>query len=133
MLALFVAVAIASTPGPPCAGADPAVSDIRLKLVKKRGAPDHYVITTTITNAGAQAQTSAITQRAELVQNGMPVAREPLPALGAGVAYIVAFATDRASALRKTPLPVTVRYVLANGDAARNDCNTSNDVLIKVF
>jgi hypothetical protein len=132
MIALFAAAALAVTPVPPCAAADPAVSDIAVKLVKKR-TPDHYVITAKITNVGALAQVPGIVQHAELVQDGKALLQQDVPALGAGITYVLGFAIDRAPALRKTPLPVTVRFVLTRGDAARNNCNTTDDILTKSF
>src|SRR6185312_6516730 len=132
MLVLFAAAALAATPAPPCAAADPAVSSIAVKLVKKR-TPDHYVITAKITNAGAQAQVPGIVQHAELVQDAKVVSKQDVPALGAGITYVLGFAVDRAPVLRKTPLPLTVRFVLTKGDAARNNCSTTDDILTKTF
>jgi hypothetical protein len=132
MIALFAAAALAATPAPSCGAADPAVTDIHVKLMKKR-TPDHYVVTVTVTNVGSMAQVVGLTQYAELVRDGKVVAEQDVPALGAGVPYVVAFGIDRAVVERKNPLPVTVRFVLAKGDRARNDCNLGNDVLSQTF
>jgi len=132
MLALLVAASLAATPAPSCAAADPAVTGITVTRMKKR-TPDHYVVTATVTNVGGLPQIVGVTQHAELVQDGKVVAEQDVPALGAGVAYVLAFGIDRAVDLRKNPLPVTVRFVLVKGDRARNDCNPRNDVLSKTF
>jgi hypothetical protein len=117
-----------------CAAADPAITDLRSQLIKKRGEVDHYVITATLANVGGQSQTPDIQQRVELVRDGVVLAPQTVPALGQGVAYKVAFAVDRPAAQRSQPLTVTVRYVLVSGDAHQNDaCNSGNDALTKTF
>jgi hypothetical protein len=132
MVALLLAAALSTPPAPSCAASDPAVTDIRVKLVKNKAA-DHYVITGVVTNLGAQEQVPGIAQHAELVRDGKALLQQDVPALGAGVAYTLGFAIDRSAALRKTPLPVTVRFALAKGNAARNNCSTANDILTKSF
>lgn len=136
MLDLFLAfadVAPAPAPSSTCAAADPAITFVGVQLFKKHDAPDHYVITTTLTNIGPQSQTPDITQRVELVRNGAVLAPQVVPALGAGVAYKLAFAVDRPSADRAQPLTVTIRYRLESGDAAHNACDRSNDEVTKMF
>ncbi len=136
LLAVLLVLADASpepTASPACAGADPAITSISSELIKRRSAPDHYVITTTLTNVAAQNQTPDITQHVELVRDGSALAPQTVPALGAGVAYTLAFAVYRPSAERSKPLTVTVRYVLDSGDAVRNACNRANDELTKTF
>ncbi len=133
MFALLIAADVAApTPAATCAAADPAVTSLTSQLFKKRG-NDHYVITATLTNLGAQSQTPDITQRVELVRDGTVSAPQTVPALGAGVAYKLAFAVDRAAGERAQPLTVTVRYVLTSGDPARNACNRSNDEITQTF
>jgi hypothetical protein len=67
------------------------------------------------------------------VRDGAVLAPQTVPALGAGVAYTLAFAVYRPTSGRSNPLTVTVRYVLASGAAARNACNQANDELTKTF
>jgi hypothetical protein len=134
MLGVLIAADVASPqPAATCAAADPAVTSLASQRFKKRGGVDHYVITTTVTNLGKESQTPDITQRVELVRNGTVLAPQSLPALGAGVAYTLAFAVDRPANQRSQPLTVTLRYVLTSGDAARNACNRSNDEITKSF
>jgi hypothetical protein len=134
MFALLIAAAIVSPiPAATCAAADPAVTSVTSQLLKKRGANDHYVITATLANIGAQSQTPDITQRVELVLDGAVLAPQIVPALGRGVSYKVAFAVDRPAGQRAAPLTVTIRYVLASGDPAFNACNRSNDEITKTF
>lgn len=135
MFALLIAAAdvAAPTPAATCAAADPAVTNVVTQQFKKRGGNDHYLITATLTNIGAQSQTPDITQRVELVRNGVVLAPQTVPALGAGVAYKVAFAVDRPTGERGKPLTVTVRYVLVSGDAAHNACDRANDEVTKTF
>jgi hypothetical protein len=116
-----------------CAAADPAVTSLTSQLFKKKGGLDHYVITTIVTNVGRESQTPDIAQRIELVRNGKVLAPQAFPALGAGVAYTLAFAVDRPAAERSDPLTVTVRYLLTTGDPARNACDRSNDEITKTF
>ena len=106
LLAVLLVLADASpepTASPACAGADPAITSISSELIKRRSAPDHYVITTTLTNVAAQNQTPDITQHVELVRDGSALAPQTVPALGAGVAYTLAFAVYRPSAERSKP------------------------------
>jgi hypothetical protein len=134
MFVLLIAADVAvPTPAATCAAADPAVTNVAAQLFKRRGGTDHYVITATLTNLGAQSQTPDITQRIELVRDGAVQAPQTVPALGPGVGYKVAFAVDRAAGERAQLLTVTVRYVLTSGDAAHNACNRSNDEVTKTF
>lgn len=133
MFALLLADVASPAPAPTCAAADPAVTSLTSQLFKKRGGVDHYVITTTVTNVGAQSQTPDITQRVELLRNGAVLAPQTVPALGAGVAYKLAFAVDRPVSERDHPLTVTIRYVLASGDPAHNACDRANDEVTKTF
>ena len=134
MLALlFAVIATSPTPAAACTAADPAVTNLTSQMFKKRGGVDHYVITTTVTNIGPQSQTPDITQHVELLRDGIVLAPQTLPALGAGVAYKLAFAVDRPASQRAQPLTVTVRYVLTSGDAVDNACNRSNDEITKTF
>jgi hypothetical protein len=131
---LLAAADVASPPAAKvCAAADPAVTSFTSELLKKRGGVDHYVLTMTITNVGGQSQTPDITQRVELLRDGVVLAPQSLPALAAGAAYTLAFAVDRPAADRSRPLTVTVRYELTSGDPARNACDRSNDALTKSF
>jgi len=134
MFALLIAAAdTAPTPAATCAAADPAVTNVVSQRFKRRDGDDHYVITATLTNLGARSQTPDITQRVELVRNGAVLAPQTVPALGAGVAYKIAFAVNRPAGERAQPLIVTVRYVLMSGDAAHNACDRSNDEITKTF
>ncbi len=126
-------VAVAAPVQRACPAADPAITDLSAQLIKKSTSPDHYVIATTLSNVGSLGQTPDITQRVELVRNGVVLAPQTVPALDAGVAYPVAFAVYRPVSERSQPLTVTVRYVLETGDAARNACNRANDQRTKTF
>ena len=126
-------VAVTAPAQSACPAADPAITDLSAQLIKKSNAPDHYVITTTLSNIGSLGQTPDITQRVELLRNGVVLAPQTVPALDAGVAYPVAFAVYRPAAERSQPLTVTVRYVLQTGDATRNACNRANDQRTKTF
>lgn len=136
MIAMFAALLLAAAPAvssvPGCASADPAVTDVKTKLVKKRGA-DHYVVSAIVANIGRLAQEPGLSQRVELLREKTVLAPQPIPSLGARVNYLVAFSFDRPSADRKKPMPLSVRYVLARGGSARNNCSTTNDTLAKTF
>jgi hypothetical protein len=129
----FVADVPSPAPSSSCTTADPSVTSLTSQLFKKKGGVDHYVITTTVTNIGPESQTPDIGQRVELLRNGVVLAPQSLPALGAGVAYKLAFAVDRPASERSQPLTVTLRYVLTSGDRARNACDTTNDEITKTF
>jgi hypothetical protein len=134
MILALLAVLLSASPAPAtCAGSDPEVTDLSMKLVKRRNFDDHYVLTAGITNVGAQTQEPGIVQHVALVRDGKVLAPQSVPALGAGVRYIVAFAIDRPASQRKEPLEVMVRYVLDKGDVARNNCRNTSDSLTKVF
>lgn len=135
MLAVFLAIAAASAvqPSAVCTGADPAITYVGAQLIKRSNAPDHYVIESTITNTGSHGQTPDIAQQVVLIRNGVAFAPQTVPALGAGIAYKLAFAVYRPIAQRSEPLTVTIRYVLTAGDRTLNACNRSNDELTKTF
>ena len=130
--ALFPSIALlAVAPVCPTAAADIAVTEIRLKVVRQRlsDSPDHYIVTGVVTNTGGLAQTPGIGQSIALVRDGRVLATQAVPALGAGVAYTVAFAVDRPRAERGAPFPATLRYHLERGDRLRNDCSGTNNTL----
>jgi hypothetical protein len=130
---LLLLAGLAASPEPDCDGADPASTNVTSQLFKRHGGDDHFVITATITNVGRRSQTTDITQRVDLLRGGVVLAPQSVPALGAGVAYKLAFAVDRPSGQRSQPLTLTLRYVLSSGDSARNACNRSNDEITKTF
>lgn len=130
---LLAAVLAAASPAPsPCPGADIAVTDLKMSVVKGP-AEDRVLITADLTNVGQQAQRPNIQQRAELLRDGRVLARQPLPALAAGVTYPLQFRIFRSSSARKDPLMVLVRYVPLSGDADAPSCPRANDSLQKTF
>lgn len=139
MLVAFLAMVLfavipqtTATAGPACAAADPAMTDIKSKLVRRRGT-DHYVITATVTNLGELAQGPGLVQHVVLLRGENELAPQSIPSLGSGVDYIVAFAIDRPPHDRKKPLALGVRYVLEAGDRTRNNCFSTDDTLAKIF
>ncbi|MGB8267672.1 MAG: hypothetical protein WCE44_15210 [Candidatus Velthaea sp.] len=120
-----------SAPG--CRAADIAVTDLSAKVIKQHGKSDHYLITGNVKNVGHHTQAVGTTQRVELVRDGKVLAPEPIPALDADVSYIVSFSLDRPVSERGKPLVLTLRYVLDDKSAPKNDCSNANDSLTKTF
>lgn len=121
---LLLAAALAS----PCA--DLTVADPRLKIVRLRGGYDNEIVSVTVRNRGAEAQRVGIAQHLELVRAGEVIGSQPLPALGPQRNYVVAFRLQVPHQRKRSPLLLTFRYVLDRSEsAARNNCDTTNDLL----
>ncbi|MGA2392109.1 MAG: hypothetical protein ABSH03_02010 [Candidatus Lustribacter sp.] len=140
MIAAFLAGMLAfasSGPGPLCPGADISVTDLQIKVIKgspRTATADRLLITGVFANVGNLAQQPRVAQHAELVRDGSVVAKQPLPALAAGVAYPLQFRIFRDTSQRTDPIEVLVRYVLDDKNRApRNNCSATNDSLTKTF
>jgi hypothetical protein len=140
MIGLFLAGVLAlATPTPsPCPGSDISVTDLQIKVIKGNAktatADDRLLITGTFTNVGTESQQPNLEQHAELLRDGVVVATQPLPALGAHVAYPLQFRIFRATSQRTDPVMVLVRYVLDDKRRPqRNNCSGANDSLQKTF
>jgi hypothetical protein len=139
MIGLFLAgvLALAAPTPSPCPGSDISVTDLQIKVIKgnaKTATADRLLITGTFTNVGTESQQPNLAQHAELLRDGVIVATQPLPALGAHVAYPLQFRIFRATTQRTDPVEVLVRYVLDDKrNALRNNCSGINDSLQKTF
>lgn len=138
MLAALLAGILAYTATAPiCRGADISVTDLQIKVVNgshRSADSDRLLITGVFTNIGMLPQQPHVAQHAELVRDGNVVARQPLPALAAGVARPLYFRIKRETSQRTDPLEVLVRYVLDDKHhALRNNCSLANDSLTKTF
>jgi hypothetical protein len=127
-----------ATPAPePCSGSDISVTDLQIKVIKgsaKTATADRLLITGTFTNVGLESQQPNLAQHAELLRDGVVVATQQLPALGARVAYPLQFRIFRATTARTDPVMVLVRYVLDDKRRPlRNNCSGVNDSLQKTF
>jgi hypothetical protein len=92
------------------------------------------LITADLTNVGVQPQTPHVPQHAELLRDGVVVAKQPLPALAGGVTYPMQFRLFRDLNSRQDPLEVLVRYVLDDRrDELSMNCSVANDALQKIF
>lgn len=139
MIAAILAglLAVASPAPPLCPGADISVTDLQIKVIKgsaKTATADRLLITGVFTNVGDRAQQPGTAQHAELLRDGNVVAKQPLPALAAGVAYPLQFRIFRDTSQRTDPIGVLVRYVIDDKRRApRNNCSATNDSLTKTF
>jgi hypothetical protein len=136
LLAGMVAQA-APLASPSCRAGDISVTDLRIKVIKgsaRTATADRLLITGNFTNVGGASQVPHTAQHAELLRNGVIVARQPLPALAAGVTYPLQFRIFRDTAASTDPIGLLVRYVLDDkSQIARNNCSTTNDSLQKTF
>jgi hypothetical protein len=137
MIALLLAAAVGASPAP-CRGADISVTALHLKVIKgstssKNATADRLLITGDFTNIGDLAQEPHTPQHAELLRDGSVVAKQPLPALAAGVTYPLQFRIFRDTSQRTDPIEVLVRYVLDDRTSHRNNCLAANDSLQKVY
>jgi hypothetical protein len=121
---LATALAFASCPS------DPLIANPRLKIVRARErAFDHYIVTVDVKNKGSVAQPPGTSQHLELVQNGNVLGAQPVPVLGMQESYAAAFRVRLPHQSPRPPFAVAFRYVLDTHNAARANCNTSNDRL----
>jgi len=137
MIAAFLAGILAMASPAPCPGSDISVTDLQIKVIKgsaKAATADRLLITGVFSNIGALPQQPHLAQHAELLRDGNVVAKQPLPALAAGVVYPLQFRIFRDTSQRTDPIEVLVRYVLDDPKrATRNNCASSNDSLTKTF
>jgi hypothetical protein len=134
MLAALLSYALlAATPACPAEAADMMITEIRVKVVRHRQEPDHYIITGIVKNTGGLSQLPGIAQSVGLVRDGRVLAQQAVPTLGAGVGYTVAFSVERPRDERGTPFPVTLQYVFERGDRLRNDCSGTKNSLTQTF
>jgi hypothetical protein len=135
--AILAGVLAMASPAPPCPGSDISVTDLQIKVIKgsaKAATADRLLITGVFSNIGAMPQERHVAQHAELLRDGNVVAKQPLPALAAGVVYPLQFRIFRDTSQRTDPIEVLVRYVLDDPKRApRNNCAQSNDSLTKTF
>jgi len=129
-LALFGASPAPAAP-PPCPAADAALSSLRIKVVAKRGKPDHIIVTGTVTNVGQRDQSADVRQSVVLLRNRIRVGTQIVPALPANGSLDIAFTIDRPHAERSLPLPLGMQLV--PDDQARNDCTRANNLIEKTF
>jgi hypothetical protein len=109
---------------------DPLIANPRLKIVRARErAFDHYIVTVDVKNDGLQAQPAGTAQHLELVQRGRVLGAQPIPLLGMQESYAAAFRVRLPHQSPRSPFVVEFRYVLDTRNAARADCNGSNDRL----
>ncbi len=129
MLAVLLATAVATTP-PGLCPSDPLIANPSLKIVRARDrAFDHYIVTVDVKNAGRVGQPPATAQHLELVQHGNVLGKQPIPVLGMQESYVAAFRVRLAHQSPRPPFTVEFRYVLDSTNAARANCNPSNDRL----
>jgi hypothetical protein len=133
VLAWIVAQALAA-PTPTCMGADIALQNLRFASVRGNATtPDRVVITADVVNVGATVQDEKVRQHVELLRDGKVLATEYVRPLRSGERYPVALRIFRNASERKAPLQVLIRYVPDDKRAQRENCNTSNNTIEKIF
>jgi hypothetical protein len=121
---LATALALSSCPS------DPLIANPQLKIVRARErAFDHYIVTVDVKNNGSVAQPPGTNQHLELVQRGAVLGTQPIPVLGMQESYAAAFRVRLPHQSPRPPFAVQFRYVLDTHNAARANCNASNDRL----
>jgi hypothetical protein len=126
MIGLFLAAAVAAAP---CLS-DPLIANPQLKVMRARErAFDHYIVTVDVKNGGREAQPLGTVQHLELVQHGNVLGSQPVPVLGMQESYVAAFRVRLPHQSPRPPFTVEFRYVLDTHNAARANCNSSNDRL----
>jgi hypothetical protein len=126
MPGFLLAAALAAAP---CAS-DPLIANPTLKVVRSNSrAFDYYVVTLDVKNDGHDPQPPGTVQHLELVRRGNILGKQPIPVLGMQESYVAAFRVRLPHQSNRPPFVVEFRYVLDTRNAARADCNSSNDRL----
>ncbi|HEX3468200.1 MAG TPA: hypothetical protein VHT05_09000 [Candidatus Elarobacter sp.] len=120
-------LALATVTATPCPS-DPLIANPRLKVVRAHSF-DNYIVTVDVKNDGDATQPAGTVQHLELVQRGVVLGRQPVPLLGMQESYIAAFRVQLPHQSPRPPFAVEFRYVLDTRNAARANCNPSNDRL----
>ena len=117
-----------------CAGADPAITSVRVQNVSGNGSLNHYTLVGKVTNLGNQGQASSVLQFVDIYQNGTRLEDRGVPPLAQGQSYTFSYDWQRASdaGTGTTTMHFSLRMTSPSPPGSQ-DCNTGNDTFNVTF
>lgn len=111
-----------------CAGADPAVTSVRVQNVTANGSANRYTLVGTVTNLGNQKQASNVLQFVDIYQEGTRLEDRGVPPLAPGQSYTFSYVWMRAldAGTNTTTFDFRIRMT-SPSPAGNHDCNAGND------
>jgi subtilase family serine protease len=111
-----------------CAGADPAITSVKVQNVTSNGSANHYTLTGRVTNLGGQKQASNVLQFVDIYQNGTRLEDRGIPPLAPGQSYTFSYVWQRAADAgnNTTTFNFSIRTT-SPSPPGNEDCNLAND------
>jgi hypothetical protein len=117
-----------------CAGADPAITSVRVQNVTGNGSVNHYTMVGRVTNLGNQRQASNVLQFVDIYQNGTRLEDRGVPPLAPGQSSTFSYVWQRASDAGKNTTTFDFRIRMTSPSPPGNqDCNPGNDTFSLTF
>ncbi|MFZ0575843.1 MAG: hypothetical protein WA304_10815 [Candidatus Cybelea sp.] len=111
-----------------CAGADPAITSVRVQSVTNDGSLNHYTLVGRVTNLGNQRQASNVLQFVDIYQDATRLEDRGVPPLAPGQSYPFSYVWQRASDAGKNTTTFDFRLRMTSPSPPGNeDCNSGND------
>jgi hypothetical protein len=127
-LALFVAAQLPIHAAAACAGADPAVTSVKVQNVSTSGSLNQYHILGTVTNLGTQGQPGNVLQSVDIFLNGQHLDTKGIPPLRPSQAYSFTYVWQRATDAGAGTTEMLFKLRLTQPSPPGNeDCDASND------
>ncbi len=134
-LAIFAtALAPLAAPAATCAGADPAITTVKMQNVTSSGSLNYYHMVGTVTNLGAAAQASNVLQFVDIYRDGQRLDDRGIPPLGPGKSYTFSFVWPRAvdAGQNSTTMRFSIRFRDPSPPGSA-DCDANNDTFSLTF
>jgi subtilase family serine protease len=117
-----------------CAGADPAITSVRVQNVSGNGSLNHYTLVGKVTNLGNQRQASNVLQFVDIYQNGTRLEDRGVPPLAPGQSYTFSYVWQRASDAGTNTTAFDFRLRMTSPSPPGNqDCSAGNDTFRLTF
>lgn len=111
-----------------CAGADPAITSVKVQNVSSNGSLNSYTLVGTVTNLGSQKQASNVLQFVDIYQDRTRLNDRGIPPLAPGQSYTYSYLWQRAADAGNgtTTFHFNLRMVQPATPGSQ-DCDTAND------
>jgi subtilase family serine protease len=127
-LIVLAAMLPANAPAATCAGADPAITSVKVANVSANGSLNLYTLVGTVTNLGSQRQASNVLQFVDIYTNGQRVNDRGIPPLAPGQSHTFSYVWQRSTDAgnNTTRMRFSLRFVQPSPPGSQ-DCNLAND------
>lgn len=117
-----------------CAGADPAITSVKVQNVSTSGSINQYHILGTVTNLGSMKQGGNVLQSVDIFRDGQHMDTRGIPPLAPGQTYSFTYIWQRASDAGQgsTAMVFKMRFTQPS-PPGNEDCNANNDSFTLTF